>query len=269
MLEGLGFVVLCGLGLLGLVLFIILPSSIRIIQEWERGVIFRLGRLAGIKGPGVRFILPIVDRMQKVSMQRDVIDVPPQDVITSDNVTVSVNAVAFYRVFDPAKAIIDVRDFRQQTFQLVQTTLRSVVGQFEMDHILKERDSVNVRVQTLVDEATEPFGVKVGGVEIKDVGLPQSMQRAMAKEAEAERERRAKVIHATGEFQAAQQLADAAELMAEHPAALQLRFLQTLTEISVEKNSTIIFPVPVDIISGLTNMIKAVEDRMGSGDNSR
>jgi len=243
----------------------LIGSAIRIVQEWERGVVFRLGRLAGTKGPGVQFIVPIIDRLQKVSLQRDVIDVPPQDMITSDNVTVSVNAVAFYRVFDPAKAVVDVRDFRQQTFQLVQTTLRSVIGQSELDQLLKDRDSINHQVQHLVDVATEPFGVKVGTIEVKDVGLPQSMQRAMAKEAEAERERRAKIIHATGEFQAAQQLRDAADTISGEPAALQLRYLQTLTEIAVEKNSTIIFPVPIDIFTALQNVLTSVDGRSARG----
>jgi regulator of protease activity HflC (stomatin/prohibitin superfamily) len=183
----------------------VIASAVRIVKEWERGVIFRLGRLSGTKRSGLRFIVPIIDRMQKVSLQRDVIDVPPQDAITSDNVTVSVNAVAFYRVFEPDKAIVDVRDFRQQTFQLVQTTLRSVIGQSELDQLLKDRDSINRQIQELVDQATEPFGVKVSTIEVKDVGLPQSMQRSMAKEAEAERERRAKVIHAAGRSYVTQQ----------------------------------------------------------------
>lgn len=243
----------------------IIASAIRIVQEWERGVIFRLGRLAGTKGPGIRLIVPVIDRMQKVSLQRDVIDVPPQEVITSDNVTVSVNAVAFYRVFDPDRAIVDVRDFRQQTFQLVQTTLRSVIGQSELDSLLKDRENINHQVQELVDHATEPFGVKVGTIEVKDVGLPPSMQRAMAKEAEAERERRAKIIHATGEFQASQQLRDAADTISGEPAALQLRYLQTLTEIAVEKNSTIIFPVPIDIFTALENVLKSVDGRTSAG----
>lgn len=259
-----GFIaILCIVGFGGLAL---VASALRIVQEWERGVIFRLGRFAGVRGPGVQLILPVVDRLQKVSLQRDVIDVPPQDVITADNVTVSVNAVAFYRVFDPAKAIIDVRDFRQQTFQLVQTTLRSVIGQFKLDELLKDRETINGRVQNLVDEATEPFGIKVGSVEVKDVGLPQSMQRAMAKEAEAERERRAKIIHATGEMQAATHLREAADIIAGQPAALQLRFLQTLTEISVEKNSTIIFPVPIDIFTAFKDMMTSVNGRAAAED---
>jgi len=178
---------------------------------------------------------------------------------------VSVNAVAFYRVFEPDKAVVDVRDFRQQTFQLVQTTLRSVIGQSELDQLLKDRDSINRQVQELVDQATEPFGVKVGTIEVKDVGLPQTMQRAMAREAEAERERRAKVIHATGEFQAAQQLREAADTIAGEPAALQLRYLQTLTEIAVEKNSTIIFPVPIDIFAALTSVLESVSGRTATG----
>lgn len=243
----------------------VIASALRIVQEWERGVIFRLGRLAGTRGPGIQLIVPIIDRLQKISLQRDVIDVPPQEMITSDNVTVSVNAVAFFRVFDPAKAVVDVRDFRQQTFQLVQTTLRSVIGQSELDQLLRDRDSINHHVQRLVDEATEPFGIKVGTIEVKDVGLPPSMQRAMAREAEAERERRAKIIHATGEFQAAQQLREAADTIAGEPAALQLRYLQTLTEISAEHNSTIIFPVPIDIFTALTKLMESVNGRTSAG----
>ena len=252
---------LCLLGILFVGGLAVLASAVRIVQEWERGVIFRLGRLAPTKGPGVRLIIPVIDRMQKVSLQRDVIDVPPQEMITADNVTVSVNAVAFFRVFNPAKAIVDVRDFRQQTFQLVQTTLRSVIGQSELDQPLKEREVINRQVQKLVDVATEPFGVKVGSVEVKDVGLPQTMQRAMAKEAEAERERRAKIIHATGEFQASAKLREAADNIAGQPAALQLRYLQTLTEIAVERNSTIIFPVPIDIFAALPEMLDTLNGR--------
>jgi regulator of protease activity HflC (stomatin/prohibitin superfamily) len=260
-MDNIGTVALCLVGVVVVGGVAVITSALRIVQEWERGVIFRLGRLSGTKGPGVRFIIPVIDRMQKVSLQRDVIDVPPQDVITSDNVTVSVNAVAFFRVFDPDRAIIDVRDFRQQTFQLVQTTLRSVIGQSELDSLLKERDNINHQIQELVDQATEPFGVKVGTIEVKDVELPPTMQRAMAKEAEAERERRAKIIHASGEAQAAQQLRDAADTMSGEPAALQLRYLQTLGEISVEKNSTIIFPVPIDIFAAMTKVLESINGR--------
>jgi regulator of protease activity HflC (stomatin/prohibitin superfamily) len=262
-MDNIGTIVSSGVVLVSVL--VVIASAVRIVKEWERGVIFRLGRLSGTKGPGLRFIVPIIDRMQKVSLQRDVIDVPPQDAITSDNVTVSVNAVAFYRVFEPDKAIVDVRDFRQQTFQLVQTTLRSVIGQSELDQLLKDRDSINRQVQELVDQATEPFGVKVGTIELKDVGLPQSMQRSMAKEAEAERERRAKVIHAAGEAQAAPQLRAAADTMAGEPAALQLRYLQTLTEIALEKNSTIMFPVPIDIFAALTSVLESASGRPATG----
>jgi regulator of protease activity HflC (stomatin/prohibitin superfamily) len=262
-MDNIGTIVSLGVVLVSILA--VIASAVRIVKEWERGVIFRLGRLSGTIRPGLRFIVPIIDRMQKVSLQQDVIDVPPQDAITSDNVTVSVNAVAFYRVFEPDKAIVDVRDFRQQTFQLVQTTLRSVIGQSELDQLLKDRDSINRQIQELVDQATEPFGVKVSTIEVKDVGLPQGMQRSMAKEAEAERERRAKVIHASGEAQAAPQLRDAADTMAGEPAALQLRYLQTLTEIAVEKNSTIIFPVPIDIFAALTSVLESVSGRTATG----
>ena len=234
-----------------------LSSAIKIVQEYERGVIFRLGRLIGAKGPGLFFIIPIVDTLVKVDLRVVTLDVPSQEVITRDNVTVKVNAVVFFRVVDPSEAIVQVEDFQRATWNISQTTLRNVVGQSEIDDLLANREEINQNLQKIIDEATEPWGVKVSIVEVKDVELPQSMQRAMAKQAEAEREKRAKIVHASGEFEAAQTLQDAANLMSVNPVSIQLRYLQTLTEISVEKNSTIIFPVPVDLLEGLYNSTKS------------
>lgn len=239
-----------------LVLLILLTSAVKIVQEYERGVIFRLGRLVGAKGPGLFFIIPIIDRMVKVDLRVVTLDVPSQEVITRDNVTVKVNAVVFFRVIDPNMAIVQVEDFRRATWNISQTTLRNVVGQSELDDLLANREDINQNLQQIIDEATEPWGVKVTIVEVKDVELPQAMQRAMARQAEAEREKRAKIVHAQGEFEAAQKLSEAADLMARNPVSIQLRYLQTLTEISVEKNSTIIFPVPVDLLEGLMTQLR-------------
>jgi regulator of protease activity HflC (stomatin/prohibitin superfamily) len=234
-----------------------LSSAIKIVQEYERGVIFRLGRLVGAKGPGLFLIIPIVDSLVKVDLRVVTLDVPSQEVITRDNVTVKVNAVVFFRVVDPNAAIVQVEDFQRATWNISQTTLRNVVGQSELDDLLANREEINQNLQQIIDEATEPWGVKVSIVEVKDVELPQSMQRAMAKQAEAEREKRAKIVHASGEFEAAQTLQDAANLMSVNPVSIQLRYLQTLTDISVEKNSTIIFPVPVDLLEGLYKSTKS------------
>lgn len=230
-------------------LLIILANSIRILREYERGVIFRLGRLIAVKGPGLILLIPLIDRMVKVSLRTVVMDVPPQDVITKDNVSIKVNAVVYFRVMQPDKAIVEVENYLFATSQLSQTTLRSILGQSELDELLSQREKINHELQIIIDKQTEPWGIKVSNVEVKHIDLPQEMQRAMAKQAEAERERRAKVIHAEGEFQASQRLADAANIISVNPAALQLRFLQTLTEVASEKNSTTIFPVPIDIIS--------------------
>jgi regulator of protease activity HflC (stomatin/prohibitin superfamily) len=227
---------------------IILANAIRILREYERGVIFRLGRLIGAKGPGIIFLIPIVDRMVKVSLRTVVMDVPPQDVITKDNVSIKVNAVVYFRVLDPEKAIVEVENFLFATSQLSQTTLRSILGQSELDELLAARDKINRNLQTIIDHQAEPWGIKVSNVEVKHIDLPQEMQRAMAKQAEAERERRSKVIAAEGEFQASQRLSDAAKILAEQPSALTLRYLQTLREIATEKNSTTIFPVPIDLL---------------------
>jgi regulator of protease activity HflC (stomatin/prohibitin superfamily) len=223
-------------------------SAVRILPEYERGVLFRLGRFAGVRGPGLFFIIPGVDKLVRVSLRTVAFDVPPQDVITHDNVTVKVSAVIYFRVMEPQKAIIEVENFLYATSQLSQTTLRSVLGQVELDELLANREKINKELQEILDRHTGPWGVKVANVEVKNIDLPQEMQRAIAKQAEAERERRAKVIHAEGELQASEKLAQAAVILAVEPMALQLRYLQTLTEIAAEKNSTIIFPVPIDLI---------------------
>lgn len=229
---------------------IFLTSAIRILDEYERGVVFRLGRVlgGGAKGPGLILLIPFIDRMVKVSLRTVVMDVPPQDVITRDNVSIKVNAVIYFRVIDPQKAIIEVENFLAATSQFSQTTLRSVLGQSELDDLLSQREMINQKLQHIIDTNTEPWGIKVSTVEVKQIDLPQEMQRAMAKQAEAERERRSKVISAEGEFQASQRLADAAKILAEQPSALTLRYLQTLREIATENNSTTIFPVPIDFM---------------------
>ena len=226
----------------------ILSSSIRILREYERGVVFRLGRLMALRGPGIIFLIPVIDKMVKVSLRTIVFDVPPQDIITNDNVSVKVNAVVYFRVLEPEKAIVQVENFLAATSQISQTTLRSVCGQSELDDLLSQREKINMRLQQIIDAQTEPWGVKVSNVEVKQIDLPQEMQRAMAKQAEAERERRSKVISAEGEFQASQRLADAAKILSEQPSALTLRYLQTLREIATENNSTTIFPVPIDLL---------------------
>lgn len=237
------------------ILVIILASAIRILREYERGVIFRLGRLIGTKGPGLIILIPIIDKMVRVSLRVIAMDIPPQDVITKDNVSVKVNAVLYFRVLDPDKAIVEVEDFLYATSQLAQTTLRAVLGQAELDELLAERDKINAEMQRIVDEHTDAWGIKVSLVEVKHVDLPQEMQRAIARQAEAERERRAKVIHAEGEFQASTKLSQAAEILQQQPAAIQLRFLQTLTEISTEKSSTVVLPIPIDLVKTLMDRV--------------
>jgi regulator of protease activity HflC (stomatin/prohibitin superfamily) len=234
---------------------IILSNAVRVLREYERGVIFRLGRLIASKGPGIIFLIPIVDRMVKVSLRTVVLDVPPQDVITKDNVSIKVNAVVYFRVVQPDKAIVEVENFLFATSQLSQTTLRSILGQSELDELLAQRDKINHELQIIIDEHTEPWGIKVSNVEVKQIDLPIEMQRAMAKQAEAERERRAKVINAEGEYQAAQRLTDAAHIIATEPISLQLRYLQTLREIASENNSTTLFPIPIDIMSAFTKKL--------------
>jgi regulator of protease activity HflC (stomatin/prohibitin superfamily) len=234
--------------IVGALLILYLLSSIKIITEYERAVVFRLGRLLGrAKGPGVIFIFRPIDRAVRVSLRTIVHDVPPQDIITRDNVSVKVNAVVYFRVVDPNRAVVEVENYLYATSQLAQTTLRSVLGQAELDELLSQRDKLNDQLQTIIDSQTDPWGIKVSMVELKHVDLPTEMQRAMARQAEAEREKRAKVIHAEGEFQASRQLAEAAEVLAKNPVTLQLRYLQTLTEMSTEQNSTIIFPLPIEL----------------------
>jgi len=243
------------LGFLFVVFLVIyfLSSAIKILREYERGVVFRLGRVIPVKGPGLVIIWPIIDKLVKVSLRIVAMDVPSQDVITKDNISVKVNAVVYFRVIDPIKAFTEVEDFLYATSMIAQTTLRSILGQSQLDDLLMNREQVNAELQKVIDFQTEPWGIKVTAVEVKNVDLPIEMQRAIAKQAEAERERRAKVIHAEGEFQASQKLVDAANIIATAPSALQLRFLQTRTEIATEKNSTIIFPVPIDLIKPFLN----------------
>jgi regulator of protease activity HflC (stomatin/prohibitin superfamily) len=246
-----------------IVIFIIyILNSIKILAEYERGVIFRLGRvLPEPKGPGIILVFAPVDRIVRVSLQQEALEVPPQDIITRDNVTLKVNAVIFLRVVDPAKAVVEVKNYLYQTSQFAQTTLRSVLGEVELDELLSHRDKLNLRIQTILDQHTAPWGVKVANVEVKQVDLPESMLRAMAKQAEAEREKRSKIIHAEGEFAAAQRLVDAAHLLAQEPVTIQLRYLQTLTEIGVEKNTTIVFPLPVDLLEGLQKLLDRRNDK--------
>ncbi len=236
--------------LAGLVL-LFLASAIRIVREYERGVIFRLGRLVGAKGPGLFLIIPFVDKMVKVDLRTITLDVPPQEVITRDNVPVHVNAVVYFRVVDPTAAIVEVLDFVEATRQISMTTLRSIVGKSELDELLSERERLNRELQKIIDEHTDPWGIKVITVEIKDVKIPAEMQRAIARQAEAERERRSKIIHADGELQAAEKLREAAAIMQQSPGALQLRYLQTLTEISTEKTNTVVFPLPLELLDAL------------------
>ncbi|MCG2789690.1 MAG: slipin family protein [Actinomycetia bacterium] len=242
------------LGVAGFILLmILLPSSIKILREYERGVVFRFGRLSATRGPGIFLIIPFADKMIKVDLRTVTLDVPPQDIITKDNVPVKVNAVAYFRVMDPEKSVISIENYRVATSQISQTTLRSVLGQAELDELLSARDKLNKELQVIIDEQTDPWGVKVSIVEIKDVELPQTIQRAFARQAEAERERRAKIINAEGELQASEKLSAAAEILTKFPASIQLRFLQTLKEIASEQNSTIVFPVPIDLLQAFIN----------------
>src|SRR6187551_1531712 len=251
--------VLIVLGIIVLFAIIILLSAIKVVQEYERGVVFRLGRLAGVRGPGLILLIPFVERMQKVDLRTVTMDIPAQEVITKDNVTIRVNAVAYFRVLNPDSAVVNVADFIRATSQIAQTTLRSVLGQSALDDLLAEREKINQQLAQIIDDQTEPWGVKVSIVEVKDVELPQSMQRAMARQAEAEREKRAKIIHAEGEFQASKQLAEAAGVISTEPVALQLRYLQTLGEIGAEKNTTIVFPLPIELLGLLPDYIRTAE----------
>ncbi|MDY6912395.1 MAG: slipin family protein [Chloroflexota bacterium] len=235
------------------VVLLLFTSAVKIVQQYELGVIFRLGRLIGTKKPGIRLIIPFIDQMRKIDTRVITIDVPSQEVLTKDNVTARVNAVVFLRVMDPERAVVEVYDFKLATYQMAQTTLRSVLGQHHLDELLSERDKINQVLREIIDEATDPWGVKVSNVEVKDVELPDTMKRSMAAQAEAERERRAKIIHAEGEFQAAAKLLDASKLIAQEPAALQLRYLQTLTEIATERTNTLVFPLPMELVRAFTD----------------
>ena len=235
---------------------ILLNLIVRILKEYERGVVFRLGRLIGAKGPGIIFLIPFVDKLVRVDLRIITYDIPPQDVITKDNVSIKVNAVLYFQVTDANRSIVSVANFFEATSQIAQTTLRSVLGQVELDELLADREKINAQLQKIIDEQTEPWGVKVSVVEVKNVDLPPDMVRAIAKQAEAERERRAKIIHAQGEFEAAQKLSEAAAVIATSPGTMQLRYLQTLTEVASEKNSTLIFPIPIDILEGINRFIQ-------------
>lgn len=248
------------LGLIVIAALFVLFSTVKIIKEYERAVIFRLGRVIqeprGPKGPGIIFVIPFIDKMVKIGLRTIAMDVPPQDIITKDNVSVKVNAVVYFRVIEPNKAVTEVEDYIYNTSQLAQTTLRSILGSFELDQLLSERDQINSELQNVLDKQTDPWGIKVSAVEIKHVDLPQEMQRAMARQAEAERDRRAKIISAEGEFQAAEKMVEAAKLMEKHPSSLQLRYLQTLSDIAGENNSTTIFPLPMDLLGPFIEKLK-------------
>ncbi|HSD85603.1 MAG TPA: slipin family protein [Anaerolineae bacterium] len=252
MSEGWIWLILLAIALL---VIAIVAAAIKVLREWERGVVLRLGRLRPVRGPGLTFIIPIVDRLYRVDLRVITLDVTQQRVITRDNVSVEVDAVVFYQVRDAAKSVVAVENFQKAAFFITQTTLRDVLGQSELDDLLARREVINQRLQTIIDQATEPWGIKIIAVEVRDVRLPESMQRAMARQAEAEREKRARVLLAEGEFMASERLTDAGAKMSEQPVALQLRYLETLTEIAAEKNSTILFPVPIDILQGLTDLL--------------
>jgi regulator of protease activity HflC (stomatin/prohibitin superfamily) len=248
-----------------LVLVLLLSNAIKILREWERGVVLRLGNFQAVRGPGITFVIPFIEKMYKINTRMVTVDVPPQDVITKDNVTLKVTAVVFFRILGPKEAVVNVEDYYAATYQKAQTVLRNVLGQFELDDLLAERDRINHRLQSILDAETGQWGIKVDSVEVKHVDLPQEMQRAMARQAEAERERRSKIIAAEGEYQASTRLAEAADIMGHHPIALQLRFLQTLAEIAVENNSTIIFPVPIDILKPIMDMEMQRQQVNGTG----
>lgn len=260
--------VIVAIVIVGLLLVVVVPATIRIVQEYERGVIFRLGRLVGARGPGLFFLIPFVERMAKIDLRVITMDVPSQEAITGDNITVKVNAVIYFRVMDPEAAVVKVADYIRATSLISQTTLRSVVGQSDLDELLSRREEVNQKLQVIIDEETEPWGIKVSSVELRDVEIPDNMQRAIARQAEAERERRAKVIHAEGEFQAAERLAEAGRVLSTQPAAIQLRYLSTLTEMATERTSTVVFPLPMDLISGFMNKFAPQAPQTGDDGDS-
>ncbi len=244
------------LGTLAVFVVVVLLSGIRVLREYERGVVFRLGRLVGARGPGLFYVIPVIEKMVKVELRIVTLDIPQQEVITRDNVTVRVNAVLYFKVQDPEAAVVQIQDYLQGTSQIAQTTMRAVIGQAELDEVLAERDQINMTLQRIIDDHTDPWGIKVTAVEIKDVELPEEMRRAIARQAEAERERRGKVIAAEGEFQASQRLSEAADIIGAHPPALQLRFLQTVVEISAEKASTVVFPIPIELFELMRSCLK-------------
>jgi regulator of protease activity HflC (stomatin/prohibitin superfamily) len=250
------------------VIVIVLTSTIKVLREWERGVILRLGKYHSVRGPGIIIVIPIIERMFRINTRLVTVDVPPQDIITKDNVTMNVNAVVFFRVLSPREAVVNVENFYDATYQKAQTVLRNVLGQSELDELLTGRDSINTQLQEILDAETDQWGIKVDAVEIKHVDLPQEMQRAMARQAEAERERRAKIISAEGEFQASTRLAEAADVMGKHPMSLQLRFLQTLAEVATENNSTLIFPVPIDLVRPLIEMGERMSQQRQGGNGA-
>ena len=247
------------------VILLVIANAIKILREWERGVILRLGKYQAVRGPGIIVVWPVIERMYRINTRLVTVDVPPQDIITKDNVTMSVNAVVFFRVLSPKEAVVNVEDFYSATYQKAQTVLRNVLGQSELDELLTERDAINTRLQTILDSETDQWGIKVDAVEIKHVDLPQEMQRAMARQAEAERERRSKIIAAEGEYQASTRLAEAADIMSQHPIALQLRYLQTLADIATENNSTLIFPIPIDLIRPFLTIAERAAQSDGAG----
>lgn len=256
-MQGVIFSFLASFGYVVILAIAFLAAAIKVVQEYERGVIFRLGRLVGARGPGLFVIVPIIDRMVRLDLRTRTMELPAQECITRDNVTIKVTAVVYYRVVNPAEAVTKVLDFDLATLQIAQTTLRNVIGQSMLDDVLSQREEINTRLQRIIDEQTEPWGIKVSVVEVKDVELPSTMQRAMARQAEAEREKRAKIIHAEGELQASEKLSEAAKIINSQPGSLQLRYLQTLTEIATEKSSTIVFPLPIDIFEGMTKRVGA------------
>ncbi len=250
------------------VVILLLLSTVKVLREWERGVILRLGKFQSVRGPGLILVIPLIERMTRINTRLVTVDIPPQDIITKDNVTMNVNAVVFFRVLSPREAVVNVEDFYGATFQKTQTVLRNVLGQSELDELLTGRDSINIQLQEILDAETDQWGIKVEAIEIKHVDLPQEMQRAMARQAEAERERRAKIISAEGEFQASARLAEAADVMSQHPMSLQLRFLQTLSEVATENNSTLIFPVPIDLVKPLVEMGERMEQQRLNGNGA-
>jgi regulator of protease activity HflC (stomatin/prohibitin superfamily) len=253
-----------GIGFIVVVVFLFVLSAIKILREWERGVVLRLGKFQAVRGPGITFVIPGIERMFRINTRVVTVDVPPQDIITKDNVTLKVNAVVFFRILSPKEAVVNVEDYYGATYQKAQTVLRNVLGQFQLDDLLSERDAINHRLQSIMDAETDQWGIKVDSVEIKHLDLPQEMQRAMARQAEAERERRSKIIAAEGEYQASERLAEAAAIMGRQPMSLQLRFLQTLADVATENNSTIVFPVPIDLVRPLIELEERA--RQGDGD---